>query len=314
MLFGRIKNLRQLLFCATTVFTACFSQQSFPSPAEEPPDNEISFLESARNLFADRVNLAANQLDSFFATERADDELGRSFIRLRSQYFLRDGEKSDFENQYRINLKLPSLEKKFRYDFDKDKKKKNKDNTNKENKSDPDNPSGFFNGWTFNSDIGVVAAIPPKLVTRARLRKNFNTGAFIHRFAEQLTHITDESGLIEETELDSDHVIKSNLIFRFVNYKRWQVLKKDVSTNHGPTLLHRFSENDAFNYGLTTQTILNNGTWYLSNYRAAINYRRNLYRQWVYFDVIPGVDFPKERSWRKTPFITFQLEVLFGGT
>ncbi len=303
------------------------------SPAEEPPDNRIPILETAQELFGQRANFAANRLDSFFATERADDEFGRTRLRIRSIYDIRERAVANQTNQYRINLKLPHLEDRFRYDYyqdEEEQKKKEKERKLDRSKTMSDaekrqrellreqnelellRKDSLKTGWIFNSDIGVSAAIPPRLTTRARVRKNLVTGTLIHRFVEQLTYVTDENGLVEETILNSDHIYNQNFVFRFVNEKRWRVLEKDVNTNHGPTWLHRVTDNDAFIYGLTMQTVVDNSRWYLNNYRIGVNYRRNLYKQWVYFDVIPGLDFPKEWSFRRTPFITFQLELLFG--
>jgi hypothetical protein len=290
------------------------SLEAFSSPAEEPTVRSIPILDTAQEIFGTRANFAANRLDSFFATERADDELGRSRIRLRSRFDLRDRAASQLNNQYRINLRLPSLEEKFKYEYYQDKdeleKKRLKELSEKE---DFVKANKLKTGWLFNSDIGVSAAIPPKLITRARLRRSLDAGSFIHRFSQQLTYITDESGLVNETRLDSDYVFNEEFIFRFVNYAEWRVIQKDFTTNHGPTLLHRLTEDDALNYGFTMQTVIDDGRWFTNNYRLGINYRRNLYEQWVYLDVIPGLDFPKEWSFRRTPFITFQLEILFGG-
>ncbi len=289
------------------------------SPAEERVDKRISFLEKAQELFEARANFAANRLDSFFATERADDEFGRSRIRIRSQYLLRERAASDLNNQYRINLKLPHLEDKFKYEYYKDKEREKKHRPQQEEilsaqEREILKHNRLKENWLFNTDIGVGVAIPPRLTTRARVRRNFEAGRFIHRFVEQLTYVTDQSGLVEETFLDSDTIIAPDLLFRFVNYKRWKVLEKELFTNHGPTLLHRVTENDAFNYSATLQNVYEDGTMFLNNYRLAVNYRRNLYDQWIYLDVIPGIDFPKIWSFRRTPFLTFQLEVLFGGS
>lgn len=302
------------------------SEMAHSSPAEEPPDNSIPILESAQEIFGARANFAANRLDSFFATERADDEFGRTRIRIRSRYDIRERAVGDLNNQYRINLKLPHLEEKFRYDYYQDKEelekkeKLKKSDAEKDKRDQSDQYSeaevlkkdDILTGWIFNSDIGVTAAIPPRLTTRARVRKNLVTGSIIHRFVEELTYVTDASGLVEETRLDSDHIYNQDFIFRFVNSKRWRVLEKDINTNHGPTWLHRVSENDAFVYSATTQIVYNQSTWYLNNYRLGVNYRRNVYRQWFYLDVIPGLDFPKVHSFRRTPFISFQIEILFG--
>lgn len=292
------------------------------SPAEEPPDNRVPILETAQELFGTRANFAANRLDSFFANERADDEFGRSRIRIRSRFDMRERLASDLTNQYRINLKIPHLEQKFRYDYyqDKEEQEKNK----KKKKSAPSaavdpmdeakllKKDTLLTGWIFNSDIGVSAAIPPRLTTRARVRKSFVTGTLIHRFVEQLTYVTSEDGLTEETSLNSDHIYNQDFIFRFVNTKRWQVLKKDFLTNHGPTWIHRLTEDDAFVYSTTFQSVIIKDNWYVNNYQIAVNYRRNVYRQWFYLDIIPGLDFPKAYSFRRDPFITFQIELLFG--
>lgn len=308
--------------CLLLLILILFPLIAVSSPAEEPPDTSIPILESARALFGTKANFAANRLDSFFATDRADDELGRSRIRIRSRFEIRERAVSNFSTQYRLNLRLPHLEKKFKYDFyqdddEKEKKEREREKAKaiKQKVKDEQNlleKDKIKYGWIFNSDIGVSAAIPPKLVTRARIRKSFVTGSLIHRFSEQLTYITDESGLVEETGIDSDHIFNEDLIFRFINYKRWQVLKKDFNTNHGPTLLHRVTENDAFSYSLTMQTVIKRGTWFTDNFQMAIDYRRNLYRQWIYLDIIPGIDFPKVWSFRRTPFVTIQLEILFG--
>lgn len=276
------------------------------SPAEEPEEHSVPILESVQGILGGQFNYVANRLDAFFATERADDEFGRSRIRVRSQFFLRERAVSNLKTQYRLNLRLPHLEQKFKFETD---NKKNKTSSS----GDTVGKKGENKSWIFNADMGVSLAIPPKLVTRARVRRNIVTGSFTHRFVEQLTYITDASGLVEETGFNSDHPYTDKFLFRFVNTKEWQVLKKNFTTNHGPTWLHSVSDNDAFNYSFTMQTIVENKSWYTTNYRLAVNYRRNLYKQWFYFDVIPGLDFPKVWSFRRTPFITFQIELLFGG-
>lgn len=289
------------------------------SPAEEPLEDSIPILDSVARFLESNANSAANRLDSFFANERADDELGRSRIRLRSSYSLREKSMAVFDQEYRINLKLPSLEKKFRFNFLKNKKQISKNPTPQAPApsqspilSDTDLWGKLKYGWIFNSDVNVSAAIPPRLTTRARVRNTFQTGKFIHRFADQLIYVTDESGLINEVRIESDQIINENEIFRFINYMRWKIFDKSYLTQHGPTLLHRISDNQAFNTSFLSTFIHNNGVAFLNNYSLSFNYRRNIYRQWFFMDVVPGLDFPKDQAFRRTPFIFLQIELLFG--
>lgn len=300
-------------------FGTIIGPQVHASPAEEPKSEkksiDFSTLDLTQNFVGTNINALANRLDSFFATERADDELGRSSVRIRYSYVTRERDLPVDETRYRINLKLPHLEEKFKFKYYKDQKKekKNGEALTGEEAVKAAKLNKPKEGWTFNADAGVSVAIPPRLITRARLRRNFQAGSFIHRFAEQVTYITDESGLTEETSLQSDLKLRENLLFRFVNSKRWRVLKKDFITTHGPTLLHSLTENDAFSYGFLMNLVLTKGVYYVTSYTASVGYRRNLYKNWVYVDIIPGIDFPKQWSFRRTPFAVFQIEVLFGG-
>jgi hypothetical protein len=298
---------------------------SSASPAEEPRDDRIPLLDRAQEFFGTQANVAANRLDSFFATERADDEFGRSRIRIRSRFEIRELQRSDLSTQYRINLKLPALEEKFRFSFQKDQREKRKkekeaqaertpEQIAEEERRKQEQETKLFKGWLFNSDVGVSLAIPPRLVTRARLRKNLRDGRITHRFAEQLIYTTFENGLTDETQIDSDYQIRENILFRFVNSKSWRILQKEFTTAHGPTILHQFSDNEAFSYSFIASSIVEKGVWYVTNYQLSTTYRRNMYRQWVYVNVVPGLDFPKFYSFRRNPFIFFQIEFLFGSS
>lgn len=282
------------------------SQQLYSSPVEETEEFRIPLLDNIQDVFGSRMNFVANRLDSFFATERADDELGRSRVRIRSFYTVRENQRGDQTNQYRINLKLPHLEEKFKYEYYQDKPIKESE-IKKAEKIDKVN-----RGWLFNADLGVNASIPPTIVTRARVRHTFQTGTLINRFVEQITYVTDESGFIHDTSLNSDHSITTDLLFRFVNSVQWKISRKDFDTQHGPTLLHQLTENDAIQYSTLLFTTIVNGVLFANNYQAAVNYRRNLYRQWIYADFITGIDFPKTEGFNVTPFATIQLEMLIG--
>jgi hypothetical protein len=277
------------------------------SPAEEREERSFELLDKTQNIFGTRVNALANRLDSFFATERADDELGRSLIRVRSNYTIRERAAGRLSNRYSFNLRLPSLEERFKWDYYQKKEDVKDDKGEARARKQQERQ-----GWLFNADAGVNATIPPRLVTRARLRRNIQTGDVVHRFVEQLIYVTDENGLSEETRLDSDLQLDKDWLFRFVNSKRWRILKKEFVTNHGPTLVHQLSDDDGFNYGFIMNSVVEEGVWYVSSYTLSVNYRRNLYKNWFYLDLVPGLDFPKNWSFRRTPFFIVQLEMLFG--
>lgn len=282
------------------------------SPAEEPESNSIPIFDSAQNLFGRNVNTVANRLDLFFADQRADDELARSRLRIRQSYEVREGAKLTDDFQVRFNIRLPRLEEKFKFELESSKKKKEEKKREAKAGETPDVAQNQLNkSWQFRADVGVNASIPPKIFSRARLRKNMTSGDIIHRFVEEVAWFSDRDWE-EQTTLDSDLSLNKHILLRFRNTSDWKITRKDFKTSHGLVLLQRISDNDALSYGATLSTIVNNA-WYVDNYRIAVTYRRNLYKQWLYVDLTPGLDFPKIWSFRRTPFVALQLEALFGG-
>jgi len=54
------------------------------------------------------------------------------------------------------------------------------------------------------------------------------------------------------------------------------------------------------------------GSGVVDLYRAQVVWRYPLRRQWLYLDVVPGLDFASEDDWDETAWIRFGLEVYFG--
>jgi hypothetical protein len=286
----------------------------FAMPAEEREETRIPLLDTAEEFFGHRVNHLANDFDSFFATERADDELGRSRFRLRYNYTVQERSIGRDDMQIRFNMRLPKLEGRFKFG-DKD-KKKNKKLTDEEKRKQEELYKRAHNvdeRWLANADASANASIHPSLTLRGRVRKNKETGTLIHRFVQEISWVTTRDGFRNRTSLDTDHSFTQRHLFRFNNAVDWRISNKDFNTTHGPALLHRLSDFDAFSYNFTMSTTVQGGLWWVSNFQLAPNYRRNIYKQLLYFDVKPGLNFPKIWHFRRTPFVFVQLELLLGG-
>lgn len=292
------------------------SGRAIASPAEEPRESNIPILDTTQQLFGMQANTVANRLDLFFADQRADDELARSRFRIRQRYEVRDQALLNDDFQIRMNIRLPKLEDRFKFEYkdkgkDEEKAKKEKEKA-KSGETTELARNELDRSWQFKSDIGVNASIPPKIAARARVRKNFSSGEVIHRFVEEIGWFSDRDWE-ENTTFDSDFTIDDDRLIRFRNYSDWKVTRKDFVTSHGPVFFQRLADDDAISTGTGLSTIVTGGSWYVTNYSVSATYRRNLYKQWIYMDATPGIDFPKVSSFRRTPFFAVQFEVLFGG-
>jgi hypothetical protein len=292
------------------------SVAAFASPAEERIETRIPLVDSVDDFFGQRVNHIANDFDSFFATERADDELGRSRLRIRGNYTVKERSLPEDDIQIRFNLRLPKLESRFKYESkDKKAKKDKKPLTLEEEKKREEDYSKRHRvdeRWLFNADTNVNASLKPSLTLRGRIRKSKETGTLIHRFVQEATWVSTRDGFRHRTTLDTDHSFDPYLLFRFQNNVDWRISQKTFSTSHGPALLQRLSDFEAISYSLTMSTIVESGILFVSGYQLAPNYRRNLYRDILYMDITPGLSFPKQWSFRRNPFLFVGIEMLFG--
>ena len=285
----------------------------FGSPAEEIPEHSIPVLDTVQDLFGSRVNSVANDFDSFFATERADDELGRSRIRFRRRYTVEERQLMTDDTAIRFNIRMPSLERKFKNMVESRKKKK--DETKEESVARERRylkATDLDTKWLFRSDVAVSASIHPNITGRARLRKSFKTGDLIHRFVQEGTWRSYQEGFRQRTQVQTDFTIRTNLLLRLNNLADWRISQKNFTTTHGPAIFHRVTEDDAFTYSYGVSTTVDDGAWYVSNHSVGPTWRRNLYHQFFYMDLGTGLYFRKTWHFRRTPFVFIQLELLFG--
>ncbi len=289
-----------------------FSGPGFTEEQEvETKSEEYSFpiLDRIDDFVGSRVNDVANDFDRFFATERADDELGRSRLRIRESYRVQERARGENDVQFRFNLKLPYLQQRIRYELNQEKRKKPK---KKDGRVETEEETRVNENWLFNADSGVNASFNPSVRLRGRIRKSKDAGFLIHRFVQEVTWISTRDGFRHLTTLDSDRSLSDNILFRFNNTVDWRITNKDFSTSHGPGLFQRLSDHEALAYSAGVGTTVINGIWFLSGYNVSVNYRRNIYKDIAYIDIQPGLEFPKVWSFRRTPFIFAQLELLFG--
>ncbi len=298
------------------IFLLLISVAVFASPAEEREETRIPLVDTVDDFFGQRVNQIANDFDSFFATERADDELGRSRLRIRGNYTIEERALPQDDIQIRFNLRLPKLESRFKYEHDKKKKKKDKKplTAAEENKREDDYSKRFRvdERWLFNADTNINASIRPSITVRGRIRKSKETGTLIHRFVQEATWVSTRDGFRHRTTVNTDHSFDPVLLFRFANDIDWRISQKTFGTSHGPSLFHRISDFEAISYSFTMSTTVNEGILFVSSYQLAPTYRRNLYRDILYMDITPGLSFPKQWSFRRTPFLFVGIEMLFG--
>lgn len=291
------------------VFIFCCLANS--SASAQDLSNQPDLVDRARDKITNNLIGLANRLDSLFGEQRADDELNRSSIRVNYDYRVRMEEKPLSDTQLRFNLRLPNLEKMFRFSVRKNEPQEGdttpKERIARQKKEDEEEKEP----WRFRSDVGINVAYPPIIFARSRLRKNWRWTWLVQRFAFELAWFTDQ-GVLQDTTLFHDHALARDLLFRFANQQNWRFNDERFITSHGPSIIQDITENDGLSYNLRMSTRVEDA-WFVDNYSLGVAYRRNIKGQWLFAELGPTLDFPKREAFRRAPSILFRLETLFAG-
>jgi hypothetical protein len=312
-----------IILLQTILLTQAYSQTDNSLTREEKETNinpgntteeQVNVLDKSQVYVTSEIRTLANNLDSFFGAQRADDELNRSSLRLSYDYLMTNDEAPVGQEQIRVNLKFPRLEKFLKFNFDSDERRKRKEAQKKAQASQPTNessPKEEKEPWRFRMDSGLNASIPPRVFARGRLRKNWVISEkMINRLQMQMSWFSDR-GWIQAIEVLNDYSLTDKLLFRFQNTKTWEISQQEVNTSHGPSLVYRASDDDGLSLNFRARTRYEE-IWFLASYNVNITYRRNLYKNWLFGELSPGINYAREDYFRDSQYLLVRLETLFG--
>ncbi len=314
----------KLLILLTLIFN------TFLSLAAESEEKKIkktnsnnpigSIADSTHNVVTNQVFWLANQVDDFFGGTRTDDEQNRSTMRLFAQRNKRDSREPEDEINIRLNLKFPTLEKKLKdaIDFSEDEapaqaKPASQFSPKEKVKQRVIDFRRLSKDWIFSTDSSVRLKFPLQFVQRFRVRRNFyENEKWVMRFAEEITWFSRD-GWQEFSELYWDRKISPTYLFRFYNSKTLTEARNVFSTSHGPSLYHTIDDRRALSYDFRlTYQDYGTGHYSLDNNSLSMTYRQKVYKQWLFFEIRPSIEFPRTSHFKKEHVLFVKLEGVFG--
>ncbi len=292
--------------------------------ANEAPGNKSSddsgIVDKTHKRVGNSLLFLTNSIDQFFGEKKADDYANGS--RLRAFYTISKREYNDLESSpnFKIRLVFPQLQDRLKFKYSSNKptpqpekeKPKEKEVEAQKTSKKPIVPSKFKNAfkWNVHFESGIRVDFPPNPFAKFRIDKNIKLGSWIIRPTQEFFWFLRD-GFGETTSLNFDNSLTPKTLFRFQNEVTWRDDTDDVTFVTGPTVFHRISDKRAIAFNLKASGI-NRPKLFVNNYRASIDYRQNIYKKWLFFELNPAVDFPESRDFHKVYSISLQVEAVFG--
>jgi hypothetical protein len=281
----------------------------------------------------------SESIDSFFSEPRMDVESNGTRIRMNNRAILVDSEAEQYVFDLNFNLDLPNTRRKLDLIFlslSEDLNESEDDDGGAgdvggggggsgEGAGSPENSveqQDYFAGlrlflkqnknFNISTDYGIKLVWPPDPFARIRARESVFVGQWEWRFTQNLFWFESE-GLGARINADFDRRLTRTILFRQANRASWRKPEQEIKYGHSLNIYHTISRKAGWAYsaGIRSRSPETEQPT-LQSYVVSTRYRRNIYRNALFFEVRPFVAWPRSLNFGNRPGIIFNLQILFG--
>lgn len=300
-------------------------QGELPS-GEQKTLPETTFVDVLHGGISHTLLSTATWLDSFFGDRRYASDLNPSYVRFRYNVFLEKGSAPLLKPDVEARLVLPQLREKTHIVIAGSPKEENQFSAVQSNTSADKSASTEDRGVTTGVHYVPHQTPTESFVVRGGLKFStkgvdlatgplyrvlfpFQSGWSL-RFIEDVIWRSKE-GWRHDSTVDLERTLPHDLFFRAST--DW------VHTEHVNGFIYAVSF--SLSQPLSSKAALQY-SWVnvfqtrpvneLTEVDLRISFRKRIWRDWLYYEIMPQYRFPRDRAFEATPGILFRLDMLFG--
>ena len=261
---------------------------------------------------------SAQWLDAFFGDPVFDAEQNDTRLRVRFDTTAERFDSLDFAVRASLRLRLPGTERQWSLFIQGE-----DDDDDNELVSDLDEPSGdgsaigvrYFFGNTLRRSISISASLKRRggeygLFLRPRFRRLWNFEPWNLRATQTVGYHT-HTGFEADSRLDLERLLNDALFFRTTARLEWEEEEPGVGYSLGILLRQWIDSHSILSYEWNNAFETRPGHQLDASVFSA-TFRRRFWRDWLFYEVSPRLDFSEEHDYRANPGIRLRLEILFG--
>lgn len=292
-------------------------------PAEEK--SLFDWLDKPRNYLSDQFVTLSTRVDRYFAAERVFQESRKSYLRFYTDLVFGKGGSSNFNPQLQAKVVLPALERRLHILIESNTDVTGEVQTSsvpiQKNVPRVDVPNNFGAAvqvqvadtprWNINTDAGLRfhgLSLPP--FVRMRVSRIQTVQNWQYHLTEAL-YWYEQSGMGESTQFDVDYKFSSYYLGRSRTQALWSDHDQQFDFEQDLFLFHPIDNNHALSYQASVYGESQPNS-HVTNYALSITWRTRIHREWLFFNVQPGISWPESESFHFTPTILLRIEAIFG--
>ena len=297
-----------------------------PAEAETPAESEQEpTVDAMHRGISSGVLATARWLDDFFSDPRVESEETKSRVKIRFSLFAEEGEDIEYDVRAGVRLDLPILENRLQLliagdpeDDDDFQAITGREGAPAELAEDEENLSialRYFLKRAVKRNVSVRSGVRfrsgmPHLYLEPRYRQSVPMDDWLFRFTQRIIGITDGT-VRAKTIFDFERELRHKMFFRFTAEGTWDKDEHGYFYTIGPSVFKRLSPRRVIVYGWAN-SFVTHPNHRLESVVLSVRYRQQIWRDWLFYEVVPQLAFPREENFDVTPGIMLRLETVFG--
>jgi hypothetical protein len=287
-----------------------------PAYIEAPEDD---WLAEFYDVIADSVHYSAIWFDDFFVSENNQNQLApKTSARIRLGWEPRARELDEIDLKFRLRLRLPYMEQwgELILTDSIDAPSDLPLQSNRSRSASGDSLAAAIRvvhtddkQRLIDTRVGISSGT---LFGRARVRKSFNPWQQHHFMIEPSVYYYLDDGWGSRLFFEYRYDYTKTKEYR-IDYSVWGGQEfTGLRWKHGFYRLHQLTDKSATLSGLVVEGERNGPNGFeIVNTTLQYRYRFNALRKWLFFEIEPFIEFPREEGHKFTPGIAFRVEGFF---
>ena len=282
----------------------------------------FSFLDAPQEYISSGVDALGKSFDEFFSEDKVFYNSSGTYLKLTGDTSRDYNGDVHSKWRFRLKLRLPNTSKKMKLAIQTEKDRRNEGRlvqpeTATTTSTDDDKYSATVqttiqkkeDGWEFKPGIGMRLSSDVNVHFKLRANRKFYFGRWSANWLESAYWYR-----LTGTEIDSifemDRKITEKDLFRATTYARWTHTNQYFDLNQSFAMFHTLSKRRAVSYFIGAYGTSEHTT-HITHYATGAAYRQLIHKDYLFIEVAPQIQFPRERGFHSEFSILFRIEMIF---
>jgi len=281
----------------------------------------FSFLDPSQDVISSGVESLAKTLDEFFSEDKVFYETSGTYLRFRADTIRDAHGELHYAGNIRLKLQLPNTSKKVKLTVESDADERqdvDNEDVNDTPKKAAENTE-YFAGlqttlgkkdkWQFKPSIGIRLSSGVEPYLKLRIKRKFQFDKWIVHWHET-PYWFDSTGTGFDSSLEANKKITERDLFRTSTYARWTNKLDYFELSHTISMIHTLSKRRAVSYFVGAYGI-SEPTVHATHYLIGATYRQNIHKDYLFFELIPQMEYQKINNFESEFSLLFRIEFIF---